>query len=665
MLLFEPIKIGNLTLKNRVILPAFGLAYCPDGNPTERIIDFYEARSLGGAGLIMAGATAINEQNFQGGLLSIGEEKFLEGHKQLTSRVKQHGAKVGLQLFHTGRYAFGFLDGKKVYAPSAIPSKLTRFTPQALTIDEIKEIVADFGVAAFRAREAGYDIVEILCATGYLISQFLSPITNQRSDEYGGSLENRMRFPLEVIQEVRSKVGSDFPISARIAGNDFMPGSNTWKETILFAKELEKHSVDMISVTGGWHETYIPQLPSEVPPAAYTYLAGLVKQNVSIPITASNRINNPETAERVLEDGISDMISIARGFIADPDWAVKAERGKSKSIRRCIGCMVCMENLFSSLRTENEGVHCAVNPRQGREGTTNITKTDSPKKVLIIGAGPAGLEAACTLAMRGHSVQIWEQENRIGGQWIIASVPPGKHEFIKLLDYYDHYIAELGIELKLNKTADRDSILKENADIVMIATGAVPTNVDLKNDGSTPIINAWDVLAGLQVKGPNVVVLGGGATGCETAMFIAEKGTMDAETLKFLMLHKAEAPEDLFHFITNGSYKVSIMNRGDDIGKGMTLRWSIMKHINLLGIKPILNASVAEIKENTIYYEVDGNLESLPVDSVVVAFGSKSVNKLYEELKSDIDNIYLLGDAVSPKRLIDAIHTSFDLALTI
>jgi 2,4-dienoyl-CoA reductase (NADPH2) len=659
MMLFNEIKIREVMLKNRIVMSAMNMGYSDDGTINERIINFCNQRARGGAGLIFIGGTAINSGTATRGLISLHDDTFIASHQRLTSTLKGSGASVGCQLLHPGRYSFGFLSGLEVVAPSAIPSTLTGYMPRALSTEEVYKVINDFVLAGKRAQLAGYDLVEIVMSAGYLVSQFLSPLTNKRTDEFGGSPENRRKFGLEIVKAMRKEIGN-MPISVRLGGKDFMPGGNSWEELSCFAAELEKAGADIINVTGGWHESYIPQVQAEVPRGTYSYLAAKIKQSVNIPVVSSNRINSPEVAERILQAGQADLITIARGFLADPEWGNKALQGKSDTIRRCIGCMTCLSCLF-----KREGsVACAINPQAGRETETVISKTDAGKKVLIIGAGPAGLEAARTAALRGHQVIIWEQADRIGGQWNIAAVPPGKTEYLSLLEYYRSQIRELNIDLRLNYEATPDRIKAETADIILVAAGATPRVSTIQAAADARIIEAWDVLAGQDVAGKEIVVAGGGSVGCETALYLAEKGTLDAEALKFLLLHKAETPDELYKMITRGTYHISVIEMGPRLADDLpgSIRWTVSKHMKTMGITTYASSTVTEITSGKVIIEdVQGIKKELPADTVVMAVGSKANNSLYEAIKGLYPQVYLLGDAQNPSKVMDAIHNAFDL----
>ena len=656
-MLFEPIKINRVTLKNRIVIPAITMGFSADGQVTDRLIQLYQQRAQGGAGLIMIGGVAVQASGVYGGFLSIHNDDYIAGHEELTRHIHDAGSRAGIQLFHSGGYSSGFLTGQEVIAPSAVPSGLTGHTPREMTVEDIEQCIADFGEAAIRGKKAGYDLVEVINSAGYLINQFLSPQTNKRTDQYGGSFANRMRFGLEVIRNIRFRLGPDFAIAVRLGGSDFVTGGNTWKEMGLYARELEQSGVDLFNVTGGWHESKIPQIQSDVPRGAYAYLAAKIKAQVQVPVVASNRINDPVIAQEILENSQADLVSVARGFLADAEWGIKA-RGKG-NIRRCIACMACLSRLF-----QNQPLLCAINPQCGYEEERVLEKTDYPRKLLIIGAGPAGLEAARVAALRGHKVTVWEKEAFIGGQWNLAAIPPGKGEFASLLDYYQVELARLKVNLCLNHSADIQKTAAENPDAIIVATGAIPVSPDFSYSPDMEIVDAWDVLQGHKLRGPRITIIGGGSTGTETALFLAEKGAIDMETLRFLVLHQVEDLDTIQDLLTRGTYQVNIVEMKKSLAQDMSkaVRWLALKQIRSMGITPYLGFQVRSITGDSVVVVKDGLEEIIPSDTVVMALGSQANDRLYRELKSLVPEVYLIGDAAGPGRVLEAIHQAFEIA---
>ena len=658
--LFTPLKIKDLEIRNRIVMPAFGLAYTPERKVNQKLLDFYQARAQGGCGLIIVGGVGID---FVGGgpmMLGIDDDSFIPGYEKLAEVVHRHGAKLFLQLFHAGRYQFSFLIGQKAVAPSPVKSRYTKEEPRELSKEEILEIEDKFAQAALRAKKAGADGVELIGSAGYLINQFLSPITNQRTDEYGGSFENRARFVLETIEKIREKVGDDYVVTIRMSGNDFMPGGNDNEIMSEYARLFVEKGLDAVNVTGGWHETRVPQLPMAVPPGAFTYLALGIKRKVSVPVFSANRIYHPLQAERILQEGWADAVCIGRAQIADPEWANKAKEGRFDEIRPCVGCMQgCMDRLFSG-----KSVECLANPLAGYEGERKIEPVKEKEKVLVVGAGPGGCESAITLKKRGYEVELWEESDKIGGQIHLAGTPPGRRDFLRLIDFYQHELTRLGVEVKLNKKATAQEIEKGGFDRVIVASGASPIKPNIPGIDQDFVHQAWEVLKGEVELGEKVAVLGGGATGVETAIYIASQGTISAETLKFLFLNQAETPEKLYELCTKGTHQVVILEMLPKIGPdlGMATRWVLLQELRRLGVKTITNARVVEIKPGEVIYEVEGEKKSEPADSVVLALGSVPNQELVEELKKAEIEFEMVGDAKEPRKIIDAIHEGFLVA---
>ena len=469
--LFSPITINRLEIKNRIAYPALGLLYSYDSKLNDRYTNFYEERAKGGAGIVTVGPVGIDDLGAGMIVLSIADDESIPAFAKLTKQIKAHGSRAWIQLFHAGAYAFPFLiDNKTPIAPSAVYSNYSKTTPREMTLEDIERVKNDFARCAVRAKEAGFDGVEIIASGGYLLTQFLSPLTNKREDPYGGSFENRLRFPTEVVRLTREKLGPDFPLTVRMAGNDFVPGSNTDAETPKIAKAYESAGVDAINVTGGWHVTRVPQLPMELPRAAFAFLALNIKNAVSVPVFASNRISDPESAEKIVRDGYADLVCLGRPLIADPFWPQKAFEGRADEIRPCVACSQgCTDQVFNGLP-----VFCAGNPRASYEGERKIIKTSAPKRVMIVGAGLAGLEAAITAAKIGHQVELYEKDSDIGGQVWIAGAPPHKNELFEFIRFYRTMIRKLDIPLFLNTSVDIELICEKKPDYLIVAEGAKP-----------------------------------------------------------------------------------------------------------------------------------------------------------------------------------------------
>lgn len=654
----DPITINTVTVRNRIVMPAFGLKYCGiDRKPSQRLADFYEERSRGGCGLLVIGGVGID---FTGsGLMvpSIESDDFIEPWTRLLSQVRRHGARVFLQLFHSGRYQHSALiRGEQAVAPSAVPSRYTRETPRELTVDQIEEIVERFAAAAGRTQAAGADGVEVIASAGYLICQFLSPATNLRTDGYGGSFENRCRFGTEVIRAVRKRVGPDFPVGFRLSGAEFVPGGNTNREIVAAARVFAAAGLDYVSVTGGWHETLVPQLPSMVPRSAYAYLARNIRMAVDVPVMAANRIVDADQARAILADGLADMVAVGRGQIADPHWARKA-LGGGPAIRPCVGCLQgCLDRLFSM-----RDVECLCNPVAGHEADRSLSPAQTPKRIAVVGAGPAGLEAALVASARGHTVAVFEKAPLPGGQLPLVAAAPGRAEFVKLLEFYLLEARRNQLDIRLDVADTLAALAEWKPDHVILATGSRAALPDIPGLDGPNVVHAWDVLLRKAPLGRDVVVLGGGAVGIETALAIADRGTLDGETLKFLLKHDAEDPATLKSLATTSNRKVTVIEKQAKLGAdvGPTSRWVFLKELELLSVRTVLCADVTAVAPRSVRFSKDGEASSLPADTVVVALGSTAVNDLEGPLAGAGIPFSTVGDAKKPRKLMDAIHEAF------
>ncbi len=596
-------------------------------------------------------------------MISIKDDSFLPGLVRLTSAVKAEGAKIAAQLYQAGRYAHSsMIGGKKPFSASAVRSRFTGETPRALDLDEIPGVEDRFAEAALRAKQAGFDGVEILGSAGYLISQFFSPLTNLRNDRYGGSFENRMRFGIEVVEKVRHAVGASYPILFRLAGNDFMQGSNANREARIFASELEKAGVDCFNVTGGWHETRVPQLTMHVPRKAYTYLAQGVRSAVSVPVIASNRINDPRLAEEVIEEGQADLVTMARALLADPDLPDKTLQGKEHLITHCVACnQGCFDRVF-----QYEPATCMVNPAAGMETELAVTAAPKKKKVLVVGGGPAGMKAAVTASDRGHQVILVEKSGQLGGQLLLNERIPGREEILLAAGDLEKNLRARPVEIVLGKEANEAFIQEIAPDALVVATGATPLLPSIPGINHPKVALAWDVLSGKATVGEKVVMVGGNAVGLETALYLASQGTLSPEVLHFLMVNKAESPDTLEHLLNHGSKEVCVVEMtkkaGQDIGN--STRWTVMAELKRLGVKLITGAKAVEVAEVGLKIQKESREDILPADSIVIAAGSKSENAL-ASLKGLVPELYVIGDAKKPRNALEAIKEGFLIGLRI
>ncbi|MBP1760247.1 MAG: NADH:flavin oxidoreductase, partial [Firmicutes bacterium] len=485
-----------------------------------------------------------------------------------------------------------------------------------------------------------------------------------RTDRYGGDLEGRMTFGLEVVEAIREVVGPDFPIIVRVAGNDFVPGSNTNTESRAFCQALEKVGVNALNVTGGWHETQVPQLTMNVPPGAYAYLAHGIKSAVSIPVIACNRINTPELAERILAEGLADFIGMARPLLADPELPTKAMNGHSKMIRPCIGCnQGCLDYVFRL-----KPVSCLVNAEAGREAELGpISQSAYAQQVLVIGAGSAGMEFARVASLRGHKVTIWEEAGQPGGQLALAAAPPGRKDFLYFRNYLANVCKALGVVIQYNVKATSEKILSavQNGEFnrVVIATGARPITPSIKIEEGVEVLQAWDVLLGRKRTGQNVIIVGGGAVGVDTALLLAESGTIDNDTLRFLIVQQAETDQELHRLLTQGNKKITVLEMAKGIGRdiGPSTRWSMLADLQRYKVNCLDKHTVLEIRSDGVLVESasDNTQKVIPADTVVLAIGSRSQNELYNALQDKIENLSVIGDAAKPRKVLDAVHEAY------
>jgi len=662
--LFMPFKIRNMTVSNRIIMPALNLNLADKGFITKRLIDFYVERAKGGAGMLIVGGCAVDL--YASGfplMISIESDEYLPKLTEFTETIHKarDDIKIVCQLYHSGAYTYPFLIGKQPIGPSAVYSKFSKTTPREMTLEDIKREQQAFADASIRAKKAGFDAIEICANAGYLFSQFTSPKTNIRTDEYGGNLENRIRFPIETLELMRSSV-DDFPIGYRISGDDFVPESNTYKEKAIIAERLSKF-LDYLNVTGGWHETKTPQTTMDVPEGCYTYLAENIRSRVSIPVFASNRINNPELAVRVLMAGKADGICMGRSLVADPDLPLKAKKGDLRDIMACIGCnQGCFDAIFKMVP-----VSCLRNARAGNESKTEIKPLKEKKKIMVIGAGPGGLEAARVAGMRGHEVHVFEKDDKIGGLLNIIWIPPGRNEFKRMIENYSYWLQKYGIQLHLDQKVTIDTIKQFNPDVVFLATGSKPIKPSIPGIERDNVYWANEVFSGDAPVGKNNVIIGGGATGIELAIYLAKYGVLSLEAFDFLTSYKALEPDIALNMLQSGRNKVTVLEQLPKLGSalGKTTKWVLLDKCDALGAKVRTSVRVKEIGENYGSYldTVDNEQIINDVDIVYYATGVEPNDTLFKEIKQ-LQNIKVdkIGDARKPETVLEAVHRAYKIA---
>jgi len=660
--LFEPLKISNITLSNRIVMPAMHLGLANDGFITKKLTNFYVERAKGGAGLLVVGGCYVDI--YAKGLpsmIAVDDDKYLPKLTEFTKAIHdaREDVKICCQLYHGGAYAFPQIIGRQPIAPSAVYSKFSKTTPKEMTLEDIKREQQAFVDATIRAKKAGFDAVEICANAGYLMDQFISPKTNKRKDQYGGSLENRLRFPIETIKLMKSSV-PDFVIGYRISGDDFVPGSNTYKEKAIIAEELGKY-LDYFNVTGGWHETKTPQLTMDVPEGCYTYLAENIKKHVSIPIFSSNRINTPELAEQILMAGKADAICIGRGLIADPYLPMKARKGELRDIMNCIGCnQGCFDNVFRMMP-----ITCLRNARAGNEAKTELKPLKEKKKVMVIGSGPGGLEAARVAAIRGHEVHIFEKEDKIGGLLNIIWVPPGRNEFKRMIENYTYWIQKHGIRMHLQQEVSIEKVKEFNPDVVFIATGSKPTRPPIKGIDRKNVYWANDVFSGDAPVGKNNVVVGGGATGIELAIFLTKYGALSREAFDFLTFYKALETEIALEMLHEGRNQVTVLEMLPKLGSalGKTTKWVLLDKCDALGVNLITGVNIQEIGDDYINYLDAADKEQVinNVDYIYYATGVEPNDSLSKEIKLLNIKVEKIGDARKPQTVMEAVARGYKI----
>ncbi len=657
--ILEPIKINNLEIKNRIFLPAMHLNMAIDYKVTDQLVDFYSERARGGAGMIVVGFATIDKLSGASSHIGAHKDEYLPGLERLAKAIKDNGSLAAVQINHGGKNSFSFMIGEQAVAPSAIQAKMTREVPRALEHVEILEIIENFAQAALRVKKAGYDAVEVLAGTGYLISSFLSPLTNERTDQWGGSFDNRMRFGLDVARAIKKAVGSDYPLLFRINGNDLMPGGIGRKQLQLFAKELEKAGVDALNINVGWHEARIPQIVTSVPRGVFGYLSKGIKDQVNIPVISSHRINDPKTAREMIADGLCDMVAMGRPLIADPYLPEKIKTNRENEIVHCIACAQgCFDHLF-----EMKYVQCLCNPRAGREKETAIQKTQTPKKVMVIGGGAAGMSAALAAAEKGHSVTLYDKDEKLGGQLYLAAAPPGREEFAELAKDLAVQCRIKEIKIVLKQIVDEALIKREKPDHVILATGAKQMQLPIPGSDGPNVVQAWDVLLDKVNTGKKVVIIGGGAVGVEVALFLAEKGTMSGDVLKFLLLHGVETPEDLLELAVQGTKEVTVLEMLEKVGQdiGRSTRWVMMSDLSRFGVTTRSETKALEITDKSVKVEYGDKTEEIPADTVVMAVGSVSENALQTTIEKLGIPVQTVGDAKQIGLAFDAVHNGFDI----
>ncbi|MFJ4709976.1 FAD-dependent oxidoreductase [Streptomyces anulatus] len=643
--LLSPLDLGFTTLPNRVLMGSMHIGLEEAERGFERMAAFYAERALGGVGLMVTGGIAPSERacSFPGGAKMTTEAE-AEQHREITSAVHAAGGRIAMQILHFGRYA----HHPDLVAPSALKAPISGFTPNALTDEQVEETIEEFVRAAGLARLAGYDGVEIMGSEGYLINEFIVSATNHRTDRWGGSYENRMRLPVEIVRRVRERVGDDFILIYRLSMLDLVPGGSTLEEVVMLAKEIEAAGATIINTGIGWHEARIPTIATSVPRGAFSWVTEKVRGAVSVPLVTSNRINTPEVAEEILASGRADMVSMARPFLADPEFVAKAAAGRADAINTCIGCnQACLDHIFSLKITS-----CLVNPRACHETELVLSPTRTCKRVAVVGAGPAGLACSVTAAERGHAVTLFDTADEIGGQLNVARRVPGKEEFDETLRYFRTRLAELDVEVRLSTRADTKSL--DGYDEIVLATGVEPRTPAIPGTDRPNVVSYLDVLRDGAPVGDRVAIVGAGGIGFDVAEFLTDGGdaaSLDADTFfrqwgvdtSYAERGGLRAPERpksprTVHLIQRRTTKVGA-------GLGRTTGWIHRTELRHRGVEMIAGASYDLIDDEGLHLTVDGERRVLPVDTVVLCAGQEPRRELYEELRAGAVPVHLIGGA--------------------
>lgn len=668
--LLAPLDLGFTTLKNRVLMGSMhiGLEEAPNGY--NRMAAFYAERAAGGVGLIVTGGISPNDAGltFAGGAKLDSREE-AEKHKVITEAVHAAGGKIAMQILHTGRYSYQ----PELVAPSAIQAPINPTKPHALTSAEVNQTIADFAHCAKLAQYAGYDGVEIMGSEGYLINEFIAARTNHRDDEWGGSYENRIRFPIEIVKRTREEVGENFIIIYRLSMLDLVEGGSSLEEVIQLAKEIEKAGATIINTGIGWHEARIPTIATKVPRAAFTWVTEKLKGIVKVPLITSNRINTPEMAEHVLASGHADMISMARPMLADSEFVLKAEQGRSDEINTCIGCnQACLDHIFSM-----KIATCLVNPRACYETELIFKESAEKKNIAVIGAGPAGLSFATYAAERGHQVTVFDAANQIGGQFNIAKTVPGKEEFYETIRYFKRKIElQPNIRLVLNHLVSYEELQDADYDDIVVATGVTPRELNIPGVDHPKVLTYIQALKERLPVGRRVAIIGAGGIGFDTAEYLShegESGSLNPEKfydewgIDTSYAHVGGLKQPSVEQSEREIYLLQRKSNAVGAGLGKTTGWIHRTGLKHRDVKMIAGASYDKIDDQGLHITVNDQPTVLEVDNVIICAGQESYTAMYDQLKADGKNVHLIGGAKEAGELDAkrAIRQGAELAATI
>lgn len=643
--LLTPLDLGFTQLRNRVLMGSMHTGLEEEKGGFDKLAAFYGERAQGGVGLIVTGGIA---PNLRGRLVPHGSQLSfpwqVAKHKKVTSAVHQEGGKIALQILHAGRYAYHPFS----LAPSALKAPISPFKPRAMSERQIRGTIRDFAATAQLARSAGYDGVEVMGSEGYLINQFICERTNKRTDSWGGSSENRMRFPVEIVRAIRERVGPDFIIIFRLSMLDLVEQGSSLEEVIALGKALEQVGVTLINTGIGWHEARIPTIATSVPRGAFSWVTAELKKHLKVPLITTNRINTPEVAERILAGGEADMVSMARPFLADPEFVIKAAENRADEINTCIACnQACLDHVFKQKRAS-----CLVNPRACFETELTFGRVPQPKKLAVVGAGPAGLAFACYAAERGHQVSLFDQASEIGGQFNFAKQIPGKEEFHETLRYFAKRLEKCGVELYLGQRQSAESLLGGGFDEVILATGIRPRTPNIPGIEHAKVMSYLDVLRDHKPVGEKVAVIGAGGIGFDVAEYLVEgKGDRSRDHwLKEwgidkqlgerggLMAPVIDAPERQVWLLQRKESKV-----GDGLGK--TTGWIHRTVLKNRKVEMLSGVQYLRIDDEGLHIQVGEQQQCLPVDQVIICAGQEPLKELQAGLQAAGKPVHIIGGA--------------------
>lgn len=648
--MLSPLDLGFTRLKNRVLMGSMhtNLEEIPGG--FDRAAVYYAERARGQVGLIVTGGIAPNLEGSVGmGAAKLTTSEEADHHRKITKAVHKEGGKICMQILHSGRYAYH----PKGVAPSAIQSPITPFKPRALETDEVWQTVEDYKNCALLAQSAGYDGVEVMGSEGYLINEFIVTKTNHREDEWGGPYENRMKFPIEIVKAIRAAVGENFIIIYRLSMLDLVEGGSTWAEVVQLAKAVEAAGATIINTGIGWHEARIPTIGTVVPRGGFAWVTKRMMGEVNIPLIATNRINMPETAEQILADGSADMVSMARPFLADPELVLKAIEGRPDEINTCIACnQACLDHTFNMKLSS-----CIVNPRACHETLLNFPPAAVQKKIAVVGAGPAGLAAATIAAERGHAVTLYEGSDKIGGQFNLAMVIPGKEEYQHTIRYYATMIEKHGVNLQIGHRVTAGELIGGKFDHVILATGVTPRGVTFDGSNHSKVVSYAEVLSGKITAGSRVAIIGAGGIGYDTAEYLTHQHGAASPSLDIPAYMKewgvdmdytrggslAESPNPV-----PSPREVYLLKRsGGKHGKGLgrTTGWIHRASLMMKGVHHLANVTYERVDDRGLHITVNDEPQLLEVDHVVVCAGQEPLRELFDDLQAAGINTHLIGGA--------------------